>query len=82
MFKVEDPAMLVATVSKSKVDTRTILGGGPHEVTHDAWDVEGQVPLRLLRHFFVTWVTFLWPAAGVDHFRVICSLYQLRGHCL
>ena len=82
MFKVEDPANAVAAVSKSKVDTRAVLGGGPHEVTHDARDVEGQLPLRLLCHFMVAWVTCLWPAAGVNHLRVLCPLYQLRGHCL
>ena len=82
MLKVEDPAILVAAVSKSKVDTRAVLGGGPHEVTHDARDVEGQLPLRLLCHLLVAWVTCLWPAACVNHLRVLCSLYRLRGHYL
>ena len=82
MLKVEDPAVLVAAVSESKVDARAVLRGGPHEVTHDARDVEGQLPLRLLCHFLVTWATCLRPATGVNHLRVLCSLYQLRGRCL
>ena len=40
VFQVEDPAVLVAAVSESKVNACAVLGGGPHEVTHDAWDVE------------------------------------------
>ena len=75
MFKVEDLAMLVAAVSKSKVDTRAVLGGGPHEVTHDTRDVEGQLPLRLLCHFMVAWVTCIWPAAGVNNPKTPKPLY-------
>ena len=29
VFNVEDPAVLMAAVSKSKVETRAVLGGGP-----------------------------------------------------
>ena len=82
MLKVKDPAVLVAAVSKSKVDTRAVLGGGPHEITHDAQDVEGQLLFRRLCRFLVTWTTCLWPAAGVNHLRVLYHLFRLRGHCL
>ena len=82
MLKVKDPAVLVVAVSKSKVDARAVLGGGPHEVTHDARYVKGKLPLRLLCHFLITWMTCLWPTAGVNHLCVFCPLYQLRGHCL
>ena len=51
MLKVEEATVLVALVSKSKVDAGAVLGGGLHEVGHNAGDVEGQLPLRLLRHF-------------------------------
>ena len=50
VLKVEEATMFVALVSKSEVDAGAVLGGGPHEVGHDAGDVEGQLPLRLLRH--------------------------------
>jgi len=50
VLKVEEATMFVALVSKSKVDAGAILGGGPHEVGHDAGYVEGQLPLRLLGH--------------------------------
>ena len=34
--------MLVALVSKSKVDAGAVLSSGPHQVGHDAGDVERQ----------------------------------------
>ena len=51
VLQVEVPLVLVAKVSESKVDTRAVLGGGPHQLAHDAGNVEGQLPLRSLRHF-------------------------------
>jgi hypothetical protein len=39
VLKVKHPPMLVAAVTKSKVYTGAIFGGGPHEITHDAGDV-------------------------------------------
>ena len=71
MFKVEEPAMLVALVPESEVDAGTVLGGGPHEVGHDPGDVEGQLPLGPRRHLKVLVVLLLLllllgPAAGVD----------------
>ena len=51
MLKVEKATVLVALVSKSKVNASTVLGGGPHEVGHNAGDVKGQLLLWLLRHF-------------------------------
>ena len=50
VLKVKHHPMLVAAVSKSKVDTGAIFGSGPHEVTHDAWNVEGQFALGPLGH--------------------------------
>ena len=50
VLKVEEATVLVALVSKSKVNAGAVLGGGPHEVGHNAGDVEGQLPLRFLRH--------------------------------
>ena len=32
--------MFVALVSKAKVNAGAVLGGGPHEVSHDEGDVE------------------------------------------
>ena len=53
MLQVEQPVVLVAFVSKSKVDTSAVLGGGPDEIGHDAGDVEGQLLLGLLGHLFL-----------------------------
>ena len=53
MLQVEQPVVLVALVSESKVDTGAVLGGGPDEVGHDARDVEGQLPLGLLGHLLL-----------------------------
>ena len=50
MLKVEEATVLVALVSESKVDAGAALGGCPHEVGHYAGNVEGQLPLRFLRH--------------------------------
>ena len=75
VFKVKDPAVLVAAVAESKVDACAVLGGGPHEVTNVPRGVEWQLPLRVQCHFMVVRVTCLWPAAGVNHLRVLCSLY-------
>ena len=41
VLKVEEATMFVALVSKSKVNTGAVFGCGPHEVGHDAGDVEG-----------------------------------------
>ena len=49
----------MALVSKSKVNTGAVLGGGPHEVGHDSGDVEGQLALRLLRHVCKSDLLFL-----------------------
>ena len=50
VLKVEEATMFVALVSKAKVNAGAVLGGGPHEVGHNAGNVEGQLPLRFLRH--------------------------------
>ena len=63
---VKIPPVLVATVSESKVDTRAFLGGGRHQVAHNAGNVEGQLPLRSLRHFLESSGLGLGPAAGVN----------------
>ena len=39
VLKVEEATVLVALVSKSKVNTGAVLGGSPHEVGHNAGDV-------------------------------------------
>ena len=41
VLKVEEATMLVALMSKSKVNAGAVFGGGPHEVSHNAGDVEG-----------------------------------------
>ena len=41
VLEVEEATVLVALVSKSKVNAGTVLGGCLHEVGHDAGDVEG-----------------------------------------
>ena len=50
MLQVKQLAMFVALMTKSKVDTRAVLGGRPDEVGHDLWDVEGQLALGLSGH--------------------------------
>ena len=50
VLEVEEATVLVALVSKSKVDAGAVLSSGPHEVGHDAGDVEGQLAFRLLGH--------------------------------
>ena len=50
VLKVEEATVLVALVSKSKVNAGAVLGGGPHEVGHDAGYVERQFAFWLLRH--------------------------------
>ena len=67
VLHVEIPPVLVAAVSEFKVDTRAILGGGPHQVAHDAGNLEGQLPPRPLRNFLEASRLGLRPAAGVDH---------------
>ena len=67
VLHVEVPLVLVAAVSESKVDTRAVLGGGPHQVGHDARNVEGQLPLRPLRHFLKASGLGLRSAAGINH---------------
>ena len=75
--------MFVTPVSKIKVHTRAVLGGGPHEVTHDAGDVKGQLPLWFLGHLLVAWGSCLRPAASVDLFSaILCPLLSLWGHHL
>ena len=51
VLKVEEATMFVALVSKSKVNAGAVLSGGPHEVGHDAGDVERQLAFRFLGHF-------------------------------
>ena len=50
MLKVKQLAMLVALMTKSKVDARAVLGGRPDEVGHDLWNVDGQLALGLGGH--------------------------------
>ena len=50
VLEVEEATVLVALVSKSKVDAGAVLSSGPHEVGHDAGDVERQLAFRLLGH--------------------------------
>ena len=50
MLQVEQPVVLVALESKPKIDSGAVLGGGPDEVGHDLWDVEGQLALGLSGH--------------------------------
>ena len=64
VLKVEEATVLVALVSKSKVNAGAVLGGGPHEVGHDAGDVEGQLALRLLRHLCKPDLLFLLGLGG------------------
>ena len=40
VLKVEEATMFVALVSKAKVNAGAVLGGGPHEVGHNAGYVE------------------------------------------
>ena len=51
VLEVEEATVLVALVSKSKVNAGAVLSGGPHEVGHDAGYVQRQLAFRLLRHF-------------------------------
>ena len=86
MLHVEVPLVLVAAVSESKVDTRAVLGGGPHQVGHNAGDVKGQLPLRPLRHFLKAsrLGLGLGPAAGVNHlhtaFHLVLTWRSLDCH--
>ena len=41
VLEVEDAAMLVTLVTKSKMDTGAVLGSSPHDVGHDTGYVEG-----------------------------------------
>ena len=50
VLQVKQPAMLVALMTKSKVDTRAVLSGSPNKVGHDLWNVKGQLTLGLSRH--------------------------------
>ena len=78
MLHVEVRPVLVAAVSKSEVDTHARLGGGPHQVAHDAGDVEGQLPLRPLRHLLEASGLGRRPAAGVDHLHTAFLLLLTR----
>ena len=79
VLKVKHSPVLVTTVSKSKVDTRAVLGGCPHEVTHDARYVEGQLPLRPLWHLLEGRRSRLGTAAGVDLLHAIYLLLLSWG---
>ena len=82
VLQVEQPVVLVALVSKSKVDTNTVLGGGPDEVGHDAGDVEGQLPLRSLRHLTLLHRSIL---GGGGRLGLACSFSSIpprRGRSL
>ena len=50
VLKVEEATVLVALVSKPKVNAGAVLGCSPHEVGYYAGYVERQFALRLLRH--------------------------------
>ena len=75
VLHVKHPPVLVAAVPKSKVDAGAALGGGPHEVSHDPGDVEGQLALGPLGHLHVPVVALLdlGLAAGVNLLRAIFS---------
>ena len=79
VLHVKVPTVLVAAVSKSKMDTRAVLGGGPHQVGHDAGDVKGQLPLQHLRHFLEASGLGLGPAAGFDHLHTAFLLFLTWG---
>ena len=83
----------MALMTKSKVDTRAVLGGGPNEVGHDLWDVEGQLALGLGGHVGeAAWgykgrsvATLLGLTAGVDLLSPLLGLLlpdwrSLEGH--
>ena len=53
MLLVKQSPVQVALVTKSKVDARAVLGGGPDEVSHDLGDVEGQLAFGLGWHICV-----------------------------
>ena len=74
VFQVEHPPMLVAAVAKAKVDAGAVLGGGPHEVAHNALYVEGQLPLWSLRHLLVARKSWLRSTTGINLFLVCFSL--------
>ena len=82
MLEVEQPVVLVALVSKPKVDTCAVLGGGPDEVGHDAGDVEGQLPLRLLGHLALLYRSVLRSGGRLGLSGAIQSRSPLRGRSL
>ena len=47
MLQVKQSPVQVALVTKSKVDTRAVLSGGPDEVSQDLGDIEGQLAFGL-----------------------------------
>ena len=70
--------MLVALVTKSKVDAGAVLGCSPHEVGNDAGYVEGQLSFRFLwhlRYFDLIPLLHLGSATGVNLFDPSLSLF-------
>ena len=66
--------MLVALVSKSKVDTGAVLGGGPDEVRHDAGDVQGQLALGFLWHLPLLHMPGLWSVVTLALYNIPLSI--------
>ena len=77
MLQVEQPVVLVALVSKSKVDAGAVLSGGPYEIGHDAGDVKWQLPLRLLGHLFLLHKSVLRSAGALTLSIIVRSLHPL-----
>ena len=72
VLEVEEATVLVALVSKSKVDAGAVLSSGPHEVGHDADYVEGQLAFRFLRHLRdpdLLSLLGMWAATHVSGYR-------------
>ena len=67
MLEVEEATMLVALVSKSKVNAGDVLSGCPHQVSHDGGDLKGQVPIRFLRHICDPDLSSLLSLGGTTH---------------
>ena len=71
VLKVKKAPMLVTLMTKSKVDTGSILGRSPHEVGHDAGYIEGQLSFRFLghlRYFDLVSLLHLGSTTGVNLF--------------
>ena len=64
--------MLVALMTKSKVDTRAVLRCRPYEVGHDIWNLEGQLALGLIGHVGE-------PTWGCEGRSITCPLRSTAG---